>query len=374
MRVDRCESKQMFQGAKTAGAILADTRNPGGFDYLRLVLSVGVLAFHCVTITEGRSGELAVWDSAWRALPAAILPVFFALSGFLVAGSVLRSSLSNFVLSRVFRIVPALATEVLLSAIVLGLCVSTLPVGAYVRGPEFWQYFLNIIGWIHFRLPGVFEGNPTSGIVNLSLWTVPYELECYLALVGALVVGLVHRARLFLGLLLGLHVAVLLWDLVRKGSLGVAESMPPRVLVLSFLSGVVLYLWRDRLVISGGRFLAAVIASAVLLTFPLGAYLVSLPVAYVTICIGLTNPKRHWIVTSGDYSYGVYLYAFPIQQTLVHLWPQLSAVEVFLMATPLAFMAAMFSWHVIEKPCLALRHSFVARPPATASATAAPAG
>ena len=58
----------MFLGSKTAGAILAGTRNPAGFDYLRLVLSVGVLAFHCVTITQGRNGEQAVWDAVSQAI------------------------------------------------------------------------------------------------------------------------------------------------------------------------------------------------------------------------------------------------------------------------------------------------------------------
>ncbi len=361
----------MFRGHKTAGALLTTTRNPAGFDYLRLVLSFGVLAFHCILITQGRAGEQVVWSSYWRALPGAILPMFFALSGFLVAGSLTRSSMSGFITARIVRIVPALATEVVLSALFLGLCVTTLPVSEYIRSPELWRYFLNVIGWIHFKLPGVFATNPTPDIVNLSLWTVPYELECYLALIGATVIGLVRRGRLFLGMLLGLHVANFLWDALKKGEIGVAESMPPRVLVLAFLSGVALYIWRDSLTISTGRMIASAVITAVLLSFPIGAYFVSLPAAYLTICLGMMNPPRHWLVKSGDYSYGVYLYAFPIQQTVVHMWPWLGPIEVFLLAAPLAFLAATFSWHVVEKPCLALRQYFIAskpRAPATAAA------
>ena len=353
----------MFRGYTTAGALLQATRNPAGFDYLRLVLSFGVLAFHCILITQGRPGELVVWESTWRALPAAILPMFFALSGFLVAGSLTRSSMSGFVTARVLRIVPALATEVVLSALVLGLCVTTLPIGEYLRSPDLWRYFLNVVGWIHFKLPGVFAGNPHPDVVNLSLWTVPYELECYLALIVATVIGLVRRSRLFVAVLLGLHVAVFLWDALKKGVIGVNESMPPRVLVLAFLSGIALYIWRDRLVLSTGRMALAAVLTAALLTFPVGAYFVSLPAAYLTVCLGLMNPPKHWIVKSGDYSYGVYLYAFPIQQTAIHLWPSLGPIEVFLIAAPLCFLAATFSWHVIEKPCLALRHLLVARKP-----------
>ena len=364
----------MFRGYATAGTLLHATRNPAGFDYLRLVLSFGVLAFHCILVTQGDTGEKVVWASYWRALPAAILPMFFALSGFLVAGSVLRSTLPEFVAARVVRIVPALATEVALSALLLGLCVTTLPVADYLRSADLWRYFLNVIGWIHFKLPGVFASNPEPKYVNLSLWTIPYELECYVALIGATVIGLVRRSRMFVAALLGLHGAVFLWDglnlkkgmagfqdALNNGVIGVDESMPPRVLVLAFLSGVALHIWRDRLVLSSGCMALAAALTAVLLTFPIGAYFVSLPAAYLTICLGLMNPPRHWIVKSGDYSYDVYLYAFPIQQTVVHLGPSLGPVEVFLIAAPLCFLAATFSWHVIEKPCLALRHILVAR-------------
>ena len=371
----------MFRGHRTAGALLRATRNPAGFDYLRLVLSFGVLAFHCILVTQGDAGEKVVWASYWRALPAAILPMFFALSGFLVAGSVLRSSMPEFVAARVVRIVPALATEVALSALLLGLCVTTLPVSEYLRSADLWSYFLNVFGWIHFKLPGVFTGNPEPKYVNLSLWTIPYELECYLALIGATVFGLIRRSRLFVAALVGLHVAVFLWDglnlkkgltglwgALTNGVIGVDESMPPRVLVLAFLSGVALHIWRDRVVLSAGRMAVATFLTAVLLTFPAGAYFVALPAAYLTICLGLMNPPRHWIVKSGDYSYGVYLYAFPIQQTVVYLGPSLGPVEVFLIAAPLCFLAAAFSWHVIEKPCLALRHALIGKPRVAAAA------
>jgi peptidoglycan/LPS O-acetylase OafA/YrhL len=123
-----------------------------------------------------------------------ILPMFFALSGFLVAGSLERCrTLVGFLSMRALRILPALAMEIVLSALVLGPLVTDLPTAAYFGDPEFARYFLNIIGDIHYHLPGVFVTNPLAS-VNQQLWTIPFELECYVALAVLASLGL-HRQR-----------------------------------------------------------------------------------------------------------------------------------------------------------------------------------
>ena len=97
--------------------------------------------------------------------------MFFALSGFLVAGSMERTpKLSQFLTLRIIRLVPALAVEVLLCALILGPLVTNKPLWDYFAAPEFWAYFRNIVGDVHFTLPGVFEDNKLPRIVNASLW------------------------------------------------------------------------------------------------------------------------------------------------------------------------------------------------------------
>ena len=121
--------------------------------------------------------------------------MFFALSGFLVAGSLLRSrTVAMFLASRIIRIFPALSVEVLLSAVLLGPLFTSLTLAQYFRSHEFWGYWWNLVGHVHFRLPGVFDANPNPNVVNGQLWTVPYELYCYvlLALV-TLIGGVRHR-------------------------------------------------------------------------------------------------------------------------------------------------------------------------------------
>ena len=162
-----------------------------GFDFLRIALALGVMLWHSLAAVDGNT--LAGKDTpAWLAVYA-ILPMFFALSGFLVTGSAMRLPLSQYILNRVFRIVPALGVDILLSALILGPIFTAFTLADYFGGEQFGRYFLNIIGIIHYQLPGVFLDNPLGGVVNGSLWTVPYEILCYVLMSVMIGVGIVRN-------------------------------------------------------------------------------------------------------------------------------------------------------------------------------------
>src|SRR4029077_15672800 len=108
---------------------------------------------HSVIVCYGQLAEIAFWKSEARPIVRLILPMFFALSGFLVAGSLERSrTLLMFLALRVIRIFPALSVEVLLSALILGPIFTSISFKSYFSSSEFWEYFLNIVGHVHFRL------------------------------------------------------------------------------------------------------------------------------------------------------------------------------------------------------------------------------
>lgn len=131
------------------------------FDYLRIGLSVAVLMWHSVWISKGSSQlDQNLWQGPYRFVFAAIIPMFIALSGFLVTGSLGRTRLHQSITLRLVRLVLALAAEIILSAVVLGLVFTTLPKSEYLTSPDVYAYFLNIIGYIHFELPGVFKTTP----------------------------------------------------------------------------------------------------------------------------------------------------------------------------------------------------------------------
>jgi peptidoglycan/LPS O-acetylase OafA/YrhL len=303
------------QLAKTGG-------RPAGFDYLRLGLSVAVIAFHSVTVSYGVDGEHRLWISPLGPICFSIVPAFFALSGFLVAGSLQRNDLASFLTLRALRIFPALVVEVVLSAVILGALLTTLPLSEYLSSPMFRDYFLNIIGDIHFYLPGVFIDHPFPSWVNIQLWTVPFELKCYILLSLFALARMHKRPALLMAVVTAAALAAFAHDLMTHRYYPGYGRPNGYVLILSFLFGVALYSMRDRIPFSWPGVMIAAVASYLLLAHGATVYLALLPIAYVTVFLGLCDPPRTSLVLGADYSYGMYLYGFPIQQTIAFLFPE----------------------------------------------------
>ncbi|MBB3951167.1 acyltransferase family protein [Aureimonas jatrophae] len=337
---------------------LAENR-PAGFDYMRLGLAAAVILQHTINVSYGQSAAVAFFSTPARGIAALILPMFFALSGFLVAGSLVRSAtLISFGGLRILRIVPALAVEVTLSALLLGPYFTALPLSEYFSSPIFYAYFLNIIGEIHFVLPGVFLDNPVPSTVNGQLWTIPYELKCYVILAALALFGACTRRGLLLIALFVGQVAMLLWAMIADPAW--TPIVPGMILVASFLAGILLFQFRARVAWSPALFAVALIATVALLLIPKGDYLVALPLAYVTAFLGLCHPPRLKLLLSGDYSYGLFLYGFPIQQAVAALLgDHQNWLLNFLLTMPFAIAIAVFSWWCVEKPSLKAKPALV---------------
>ena len=347
----------------TIGDRIRTTSHTRGFDYLRIFLALCIVGWHSIYVS-GNEGVLQFVLHSWLGpFKALVLPMFFTLSGFLVAGSMERSrTLEGFATLRVLRIVPALAVEILLSVFLLGTVVTTLPLKDYFGDPKTRLYLLNVFGDVHYLLPGVFSNNPRPNTVNLSLWTVPYELMCYVMLMVLAAVGFFRRRKLFATTVLSLNLALWAYYFITKpdgpGTSSVM-TLPGLALVIAFLAGNMIYLYRDRIPLR--RWLAGM---AVLLSFALLAehrlmVLAVIPAAYLTVWLGLTSPPRMPILMSGDYSYGVYLFAFPIQQVLATTSTFRPLHANLPAAMLLSLLYAAFSWHCIEKRVLSQKRAAV---------------
>ncbi len=323
-----------------------------GFDYLRLVLSISVVLLHSFPFSSGDAGSLDFIVPSLRPLCHLILPMFFGLSGFLVAGSLERSrTLISFFGLRVLRIVPALSIEITLSALILGPLFTNFTLHDYVADPQFRTYFLNIVGDIHFTLPGLFLHNPMPATVNWQLWTIPSELQCY-AILGALAATGMMPRRILLLVVVIAGQAIWIWAGLHRPTTMLAfhNVASLSVLCLCFLTGVTFYVWRDRVPLRLSLFLAAVAVGIVLGFVPWGQLYLPLPAVYITLYLGFLDPPKLWIVRSGDYSYGIYLYGAPIQQ-VVAMVPELRKWYWNLMiALPAVIALAYLSWHHVEKP------------------------
>jgi peptidoglycan/LPS O-acetylase OafA/YrhL len=326
--------------------------HPSGFDYMRIGLSTSVLLWHSYQISYGTAAAVQVWRTPVGIVLQVILPMFFSLSGFLVFGSLERSrDIRKFLALRAIRIYPALCVEVVACAVILGPIVTSLTWPEYFASRDFFTYFVNMFGWIHYLLPGVFTYNPLPRIVNTSLWTVPYELECYIVLPALVLLGFLRSRQLSLAMFAASTIIVAIM-LYRSGESGIpAGGVHGRILLLCFLAGTLAYRFRDLLPYSGPMSLASALVGIVLLRSEYGVFAAPVFVAYATVYLGMLNPTRTVVVDSGDYSYGIYLYAAPIQQTVAwglgaaNNW----ALNV-LIALPATVIFALFSWHFVEKP------------------------
>jgi peptidoglycan/LPS O-acetylase OafA/YrhL len=336
-----------------ADKIEAADGRPSGFDYLRIGLALSVIFIHVPQVVYGWDVSYPFWMPWLRPVSAVVVPMFFALSGFLVAGSMLRSkTLVTFFGLRILRIAPALSVEVTLSALILGPIFTNLSLKEYFTDPLFFRYFYNLIGHVQFSLPGVFASNPFPDQVNSQLWTIPPELKCYI-LMGILSLVLAFRNRWYL---LGLAVAfnalaVVFYHGTEPGRINV----PPIAIVGAFLAGVVLFMFREKIAANFVLFAGCLIGCIALLYVPGGDYWIAFPVAYVTVYLGTFNPVRHG-GDYADYSYGIYLYGFPIQQAVTALTGDHRSWYLDLcFVLPITFVVAALSWRLIERPALRMR-------------------
>ena len=223
------------------GALQNAGGRPSGFDYIRIALAVAILYQHSVGQGLGADAQYEDTNLIPNQLSRLFVPMFFAASGFLVAGSLFRTRyLSTFVGLRALRIFPALWTDVLFSALILGPIFTTLPLSQYFTDKEFSTYMLNLIGEPHYFLPGVFKENPTTD-ANGQLWTIRWELFSYIALTVCAAISLHKNHKLFLGIALLAHIAFPLGVYLGFYKQGPYYAM---TVVTCFLVGVYMYINR----------------------------------------------------------------------------------------------------------------------------------
>ena len=249
------------------------------------------------------------------------------------------------------RIFPALVMEVFLSALILGPLLTTFRWREYFSSYSFFSYFLNVLGDIHYTLPGVFDNNPTPDYVNGQLWTIPVELDCYGILTVTALLGVAKRNN---WLFIITSVLAIVFSLPQLGFNDFHAYGPKGfLLILSFLFGVSLYLMRRHVALSQSLFLVSLSTYWVFTMNQNFVYLSALPLAYVTIFLGLQNPPKTFFIRGADYSYGVYLYGFPLQQTICYLFPSFRIWYVnALSGVALALLSAYLSWTFVESRVL----------------------
>lgn len=335
----------------TASTSTIATGRDNNFNLIRMAAASLVLVSHAFPISLGpTAAEPFLHILKGTSLGKISVMVFFALSGFLITKSfTARRSALDFILPRMSRLYPALIVNALLTVAVAGLVLTS-------DSPQvFWRaapgYIRGVLGLYNpaVSLPGVFDGVPYASVINGSLWTLFYEVACYAGVFALGTAGLLRKGPFFILALIGLSALFVISPEI---------NLPGRVhrmiqLSFPFALGSALYLYRDQIpfsprtaalltLITGGAYTT--------MFFPL---MLNLLISYAVLLAGFrTNRLLLKYNLLGDYSYGVYIYAFPIQQIVAQTGITQPLANIAC-ALPLTLVCAALSWHFVESPALA---------------------
>lgn len=334
----------------------AKDHRANNLDFLRLFFAVLVLYSHSYSLYYGYECDpLMRWTHGQISFGQLAVNGFFSISGYLITISWLRSQgLWDFAVRRALRIYPGFIAALLVGMLVVG-PLSGVDLHAYFH--DKWTYrYLSMIFLTYLQLPGTFPRNPVPQEVNGSLWTIRYEIVCYMLVAALGVVKLLRREAV-----IPLWIVVMAaWAILRAHATQLvfigAPSQLPR-LTAFFVSGMIFALWQDKIRYSGLGALACAGLLIVANYFRLLWYVLPLLQTYIVFFISFDNRIRLQNTGRyGDFSYGAYLFAFPIQQLLIcYFRPELEPLTLFVAALPLTLIAAFLSWRLVEKPALSLK-------------------
>lgn len=336
-------------------------RHDNNFNFLRFWLAWVVIVSHSFELIDGnRSRELLTQAFGTYSFGEFAVNAFFLMSGFFITQSWMSTPrFGDFMKKRLLRLLPGFTVAVLISVFIVG------PLGS----PDYWSNFPHASFWpgllvLRFDSPYSFDGWPYPQI-NGPLWTLHYEYVCYwLVAAFGLLRWLSSRTLMWGAFVLCLlaYLAVLYIGLdgyrpqTQAGFW--AWTLGGRYIRLFafFLAGVVWYHERQRLAVSGRWALLAAVFCVLAFSNPYGAAIaMTLPFAWVLHYLGYRSMPALRLFQPVDLSYGMYLYAWPIQKLLLYYGVTRDPWVLTGMTTVLCVMAAWISWHAVEKPFLKLK-------------------
>jgi peptidoglycan/LPS O-acetylase OafA/YrhL len=365
--------RRMELRVRTIGESLDPRHN--SLNFLRLVLALAVVVSHASALGGYKiPTEINGTDVAQIAVYG-----FFGISGYLIAGSACRNGAGRYLWQRFLRIFPAFWACLIVTAFFFGVvawlyhpvdprCGITCYFNARLNSPYEYIY-RNLLLKVN---QNSIAGTPTRnlGVWNGSLWTLYFEFLCYLILMGIALVGLLRRRGvvLFATAALWVAIAVITFtpSLDQRFTL-FTNGFGMDILKLSivFMLGAVIFLYRDRIPDSGLLALGCAGLFAACLNWPNGPLdpalaltksdLLAPLIAYPLLWLGAHLPFQQ-VGKDNDYSYGIYIYGFPVAQLLIIFgaenWGLLPYMTVAVVST---LLFAVASWWAVEKHALKLK-------------------
>jgi peptidoglycan/LPS O-acetylase OafA/YrhL len=346
------EQRLTFVG-RTLEELMASNRGrDNNFNLLRFFAAFAVVLAHSFAMYDVRDQYDPLWIAFGTGLGDFAVNVFFVTSGFLIAKSwSQRRSLLPFAWARAVRILPALWLSTLLLVIVAGIAFSPLPLRDFMTLPSTGIYVLKNLTMLpgsgaELRLPLAIDG--WAGEFNVPLWTLPHEIQMYALLA---VLGLIGAAdRKWVGLTIALA-ALLAWVAADAGYIGASSRYR---LAFHFFAGVSFLNFARHLrvdLLSIVVCIAALIVSVAFLEPTMRNYMLALTTPFLVLWLAyVPRGVARLYNRAGDYSYGTYIWAYPIQAAL---YGHIRSVWLHLaVAMAVTIVIAALSWHLVEERAL----------------------
>ena len=341
------------------------------FDYIRILLAIAVIVAHCYTLFFGAGVTDPITQKilCTESLGGFAVCGFFILSGFMITQSKINSkSNKEFILKRIIRIFPALIVMLLLTVFVLGPIVYNGNISDYFKNSTVWKYLIqniNLFGNTAYSIEGVFENNPYPSAINGSLWSLKHEFIAYLVLIVLSCCSMLKNKKAMLGIT---TVSVLIYILNINlspifsflNNIGVVAEISQFVkLIMYFLIGATIYLYKDKIKMNFKYFIFACIILLLGISLNATKYVLILTLPYILMYIGTFKFKRNLLGEIGDFSYGLYIYAFPIQQLIVfYLKDKINIWMYILLSIVLTSVIAIITTYLIDNNTKKLKKKF----------------
>ena len=335
---------------------------------IRWILASLVALGHLFLLTTAyEPTRIHQWTGGYMAVNG-----FFVLSGMLIAKSLsFRGDLKAYAISRALRIYPALIVLLLAFAFVFSPIFSRPGGLENVLSLETWTYVMRVLllGDPQNAPGGIFAGNLEADF-NGPLWTIRYEIAAYILAALGFAVGVLKRPVLTLGAFIAVQTAYLVLPFVMDVSILPTGFVPLLRLSSCFLLGMVLWHWPRARRPHWGLVALAIGAFLWLGGGFGGEFLGTLALTGLMLRFGLSDAAHAPVVAIPDYSYGIYIWHYPVMQAVMFLRPDTGPLMLGLLSTPIWLGLSAASWHLVEKAALRLKPK--SRPSANLSSPDAP--
>ena len=285
---------------------------------IRFISSICVIIAHAFAISTGNEENefLSKLTDGYLGLGALAVCVFFVAGGFLIAKSVERQKIAGkYFKSRIIRIFPSLIfTTVCVT--VLGAFFSEHTPLEYFKNNDTWKYLLNSFFVPVHNLPGVFENNPYLPTVNGSLWTLPIEFLCYIACFITYKCKLLKKNSFLISLPF-VMIGILILDCLGNYISFARSIIRPCLL---FYIGMGYWVYREHIELKKSWFIISIIGFLLSLFYDVPQIGIYIFFPYILFMVSYGMKQCSSIIGNlGNYSYGIYLWGFPVQQAVVCL-------------------------------------------------------